>query len=193
MIIAREAIAKDIAPPLGVGLIGIGELGSAVLELFPRHLGWLRPVGAAVRDVRRTRQGLPPALRLTEHPYTVVSDPRVQVVAELSGDLEQARVLVVHALRLGKPVVIADPQLLALYGNYLQSVAEDSEVAFLTSAAEPSATRSTNAAAELVMADLVHASRRLAGPAAVPVLETALLSHDQQGPVASHRNAGASA
>lgn len=193
MIIARASTADEAAAPLGVGFIGIGKLGTAVLELLPRQPVWLRPVGAAVRDVRRARQGLPPTMRLTEHPYTVVSDPRAQVVAELSGDLEQARVLIVHALRLGKPVVIADPQLLTLYGDYLQGVAHESGAAFLTSAAEPGATTSIQDAAELVMDDLIQATRRLAQRAAAPVLETALLSHANQAPVLSHRDAGSAA
>ncbi len=116
--------------PIGVGLIGLGTVGSGVVELLQdapaslrrrKHVDFaLRRV--AVRDLDKPRSpALAPEL-LTEDAAEVVADPDVQLVVELTG-APPAFEWVSEALRQGKDVVTANKALLAERGEELFELA----------------------------------------------------------------------
>jgi homoserine dehydrogenase len=112
---------------LGIGLLGCGTVGSAVVRL-------LRTNGAEIR--RRTGTGLRLSRVAVAHPEKsrglqfdagvltgnaadVSADPQVDVVAEVMGGLEPARTLLLDAIERGKSVVTANKQLIARHGPEL--------------------------------------------------------------------------
>jgi homoserine dehydrogenase len=122
-----------------VGILGCGNVGSALVrlladneELIARRVGVrLRVARVAVRDLGKPRDTHLPATVLTDDAESVVSDPSIDVVVETIGGVEPARSLVLGALKSGKPVVTANKELLADYGEELFEAAETARVDLL--------------------------------------------------------------
>ena len=112
---------------LGVGMLGAGTVGSAVLRLLHEHADNLdrrigRPievVQVAVRDPARERVLSLGPDRFTDDPLLVVRSEEVRVVVEVMGGIEPARTAILEALRMGKRVVTANKELLATHGPEL--------------------------------------------------------------------------
>jgi homoserine dehydrogenase len=127
-------------PPVNVGIIGCGTVGSGVArllvhraEVFARRLGvplHLKKV-AEINPARMQAAGVDQEL-FTLRDQDVLDDPGIDIVVELIGGIETARDLVLAAIERGKHVVTANKALLALYGNDLFAAAAQMgvEVAF---------------------------------------------------------------
>lgn len=115
--------------PLGIGLLGLGTVGSAVARTMQersRDLDEaagrpLRLVAAAVRDASRPREA--GEVPLTEDAFALLDDPEVDVVVEAIGGLEPARDLHLAALERGKHVVTANKELVAREWDVLHEAA----------------------------------------------------------------------
>jgi homoserine dehydrogenase len=113
-------------------MLGCGVVGTGVARLLVDHAARVADrAGAAihlqrvaVRDVTRKRDPAVDPTRLTGRAAEVVSDPEVDVVVEVMGGIEPARSLIVEAMRLGKPVVTANKELLATHGDELFDAAD---------------------------------------------------------------------
>jgi homoserine dehydrogenase len=111
--------------PLGVGLIGLGTIGTGVAKVLQRNaaviaerLGFpLRLVRVADLDLRRDRGIELADARFDADTEGLVDDPSVALVVELIGGYDAARRLILRALERGKPVVTANKALLALHGK----------------------------------------------------------------------------
>jgi len=112
---------------VGVGILGCGNVGSALLHLVAEHgeiIGArsgvdLRVERVAVRNVSKERSVAIADGVLTHDAEAVVTDPKVDVVVEMIGGIEPARSLILAALERGKPVVTANKELLANVGTEL--------------------------------------------------------------------------
>ena len=110
---------------LKIGLLGLGQIGSAVYSLLTRkgrvlsEKGGVRfeIAGVAVRHLKKKRKVRVPASRLTSRASTLVRRPDIDVIVELIGGIQPAKRLVLEALRTGKDVVTANKALLAEAGE----------------------------------------------------------------------------
>lgn len=110
---------------VNIGLVGLGTVGSGVVEIFDRHREDFRTrAGVDVRLTRfadRTTErfaalGLPPEA-CSDDWRSVVDDPEVDIVIELIGGTGVAREVVIAALDAGKSVVTANKALMASAGQ----------------------------------------------------------------------------
>jgi len=117
---------------INVGLIGLGTVGSGVVEIFERHReDFKRRAGVDVRLTRfadRTTErfaalGLP-AEACSDDWRAIVGDPEVDIVIELIGGTGVAREVVIAALDAGKSVVTANKALMASAGQEVMDHAE---------------------------------------------------------------------
>ena len=115
-----------------VGLVGLGTVGSGVVEILRRHTeDFRRRAGVDVELVRfadRTTErfadlGLPTESCSTDW-HDVVADESVDVVIELIGGTGVAREVVLAALAAGKSVVTANKALMASAGEEVMEAAE---------------------------------------------------------------------
>jgi len=128
---ASRALAES-TPVVRVGVIGLGNVGAALVRLLDdtaddiaQRAGFrLEVTCAAVRDPARARDVPLDPSKITDDPAAVVSDPQVDVVCELVGGVDPAKALVLDALDRGKPVVTANKELLATMGRDLFDMAE---------------------------------------------------------------------
>lgn len=129
------------APPLKVGIAGLGVVGAGVVRLLDQQAGMLaaragRPikvVAVSARDKRKKRDMPKGGWRWYADALDLVADPEVEVVVELIGGAEgKARALVEAALKAGKGVVTANKALLAMHGAKIAAMAEakDAPLAF---------------------------------------------------------------
>ena len=125
----RRRPAEDDASPIRVGLLGAGQVGSAVAALARSQPPALsRPVTIAAALVRDPgARPRPPGLPLTTRADDVFA-AAPDVVVEVLGGVEPARTLVLDALTRGIPVVTANKSLLAHHGDELQQAALDAGV-----------------------------------------------------------------
>ena len=121
---------------IGIGLIGLGTVGSGVVEIISRHADdFARRSGTQLEIVRfadrnperATALGLDPA-RFTTEAADVIADPAVEIVIELIGGTGIAKQVVLDALAAGKSVVTANKALLASNGEEVMAAAEKSGV-----------------------------------------------------------------
>jgi homoserine dehydrogenase len=117
---------------VSLGVIGGGTVGSGVFHalhlngaLLSSRIGVkvnLRKVAVKAFDEPRPYEI--PRSYLTTDWRSVVSDPRVDIVAELAGGTNIAREMILSALKLGKPVVTANKALLSAHGEELFAAAQ---------------------------------------------------------------------
>ena len=122
-----------------VGLIGLGTVGSGVVEILRRHdQDFRNRAGVDIELVRfadRNTQrfadlGLPVEQCVTDA-QAVIDDPSLDVVIELIGGTGIAREVVLAALGAGKSVVTANKALLASHGEEVMAAAEANGVDIL--------------------------------------------------------------
>ncbi len=107
------------AKPLGVGLLGLGTVGSAVGRAFADRQKRIdaaagrtvRLLGAAVRDPKKARDA--GDVPLTADPFAILDDPEIGLVIEVIGGHQPALDLQLAAFERGKHVVTANKEVLA--------------------------------------------------------------------------------
>ena len=117
------------AKPLGVGLLGLGTVGSAVARAFADRSRRIdaaagRPVklvAAAVRDPKRPRDA--GDVPVTIDPHAILDDPDIAVVVEVMGGTDPARELVLGSFERGKHVITANKELVAKEWNAVHEAA----------------------------------------------------------------------
>ena len=133
------------SPGIGVGLVGLGTIGTGVVRVFQEHaaeidarLGFpLRLVHIADVDFE-TDRGIPlQEYRLSRDFKALVEDGQVDLVVELVGGTTIAAQIVTSAIEAGKGVVTANKALLAHKGAEIFALAGDhaAPVAFEASVA----------------------------------------------------------
>jgi homoserine dehydrogenase len=126
-----------------LGVLGCGNVGAALCRLVERdgdaieaRTGLRLEVRrVAVRSISKKRDVDLPSEVFTTDGAAVVADPDVDVVVEVLGGIEPAREFITDALKLSKPVVTANKELLATLGEELFATAEAAQVDLLFEAA----------------------------------------------------------
>jgi homoserine dehydrogenase len=118
---------------LQVGLIGFGTVGRGTWDVLRRNEEEItrragRPIRitwVATRTLDRAREGLRgvDGVNLTNDPHVVARHPDLDIVCELIGGVDAARVLILDAIAHGKHVVTANKALLAHHGNEIFAAA----------------------------------------------------------------------
>src|ERR1039457_6006693 len=118
---------------VGVGLLGLGTVGTAVArrlidewELLGERAG-ATPVlrAVAVRDLSRPREVDLKNARLVADPGAVVADPAIGIIVEAIGGTDPATALIESSLRAGKTVVTANKAVMAESGPRLTAIAAE--------------------------------------------------------------------
>tara|TARA_Y100001968_G_scaffold333661_1_gene398135 strand:+ start:69008 stop:70327 length:1320 start_codon:yes stop_codon:yes gene_type:complete len=126
---------------IGVGLLGLGTVGTGVAKILQEPNGRnplvskIDFVRVAVRDKKKQRDTLIASSKITDNPLEVVEDPSIQVIVEVMGGIEPARSLILRAISLGKSIVTANKALIARHGQEITEAATAAGVYVLIEAA----------------------------------------------------------
>lgn len=118
---------------IGIGIIGLGTVGSGVAEIIRRNgkaiasrLGIkLELVKVAEINPKHVKEAGIDSAIWNKNAEAVIKDPSVQIVVELIGGTSVARKIILQSLRLHKPVVTANKALLAEYGDEIFRTANE--------------------------------------------------------------------
>ncbi|MFI4876926.1 MAG: homoserine dehydrogenase [Blastopirellula sp. JB062] len=120
-------------PKTKVAIVGVGTVGAGVARILLDHGDrtaknagttlWLEK--AVVRDVSRPRDCQLPDGVLTDDLNEIIQDPEIQVVAQLMGGIDEARLTMLRLLEAGKDIVTANKALIAEHGPELFSRAHE--------------------------------------------------------------------
>ncbi|MFZ9392885.1 MAG: homoserine dehydrogenase [Ilumatobacteraceae bacterium] len=116
-----------------IGVLGCGNVGSAFVQLVESQADIveartgirLQVVKVAVRNISKARDVNLAEGVLVRDAQAVVESPEVDLVVELIGGIEPARGLISGALKLGKPVVTGNKELLANVGHELWAQSDE--------------------------------------------------------------------
>jgi homoserine dehydrogenase len=126
-----------------VGLIGLGTVGSGVVDILRRHRAdFFTRAGVDIEltrfadrdEARFAALGLP-ADACTTNAADVIGDPDVDIVIELIGGTGVARDVVLGSLAAGKSVVTANKALIASHGREVMDAADSHGVDIMFEAA----------------------------------------------------------
>jgi len=118
---------------ISVGLLGLGNVGSGVVELLADNAEAIRQrLGGSAVAIRRVavREADKPRLvdvapsLITTDVNAILSDPEIEIIVELVGGEEPARTYLLDAIARGKHVVTANKALLAAHGEEIFAAAE---------------------------------------------------------------------
>ena len=120
---------------INIGLIGCGNVGAGVVKWVQKNSNLiearcnikLRIAKIAVKNLNKDRGLGRDSALLTTDAESLVNDSDIDVIIELIGGTDDARSLVVSALKQGKPVVTANKSLLAFHGDELFKLAKDND------------------------------------------------------------------
>lgn len=123
-------------------LLGAGTVGGGVYKLAHRQAEEMKSKTGAdfeitrilVHNKNKERKGIDTSL-LTDCWEEIIHDEEIQIVIEVMGGIEPARMMILEALNAGKNVVTANKDLIAEHGRELLDAAEANGVDFLFEAA----------------------------------------------------------
>lgn len=115
-----------------IGIIGLGNVGEAVLKSLKRRDSLIRGRASLkiqvqkVCDVDKAKHKVAKKLgyRFTSDPYELINDPKIDIIVELIGGIEPAFTLIKESLNKGKNVVTANKALLANKGKQIFALAK---------------------------------------------------------------------
>ena len=121
---------------IGIGLLGLGTVGSGVVELIEKNRVHIESrVGASleiraalVKDASKPRPGVPSGVKLTTKAADIFNDPEIDLVVELMGGFEPAKSYILEAISKGKHIVTANKAVLAKHWDEIFQAAHDKNV-----------------------------------------------------------------
>jgi len=119
-----------------IGLLGIGTVGSGVLETILNHVQAVEIKKIAERDVNKIKQypHLPQDL-FTDNVDELINDQEIKIFVELIGGINPALDFIKRAIRNKKHIVTANKELIAKHGREIFQLAEENNVVVLFEAA----------------------------------------------------------
>jgi homoserine dehydrogenase len=138
----RAAIAAKSPRVVRIGLLGLGQVGQALVRVCTQYADAIarqsgltpRVVAVLVRDRARPRATVPMPALITNQPAEFFAE-RFDILVEVMGGIEPANTYVRQALHAGIPVVTANKSLLAQHGPALHQLAAHSGTSLRVEAA----------------------------------------------------------
>ena len=117
-----------------LGILGLGTVGTGVVTLL-RDNPQFEIVTIAVRDRNKPREIDLSSFEVTEDPYQLADDPRIEVIVEVAGGIDPVYEIVKRGIGNGKHVVTANKELIARHGPEIFELAQNHNVTLFFEAA----------------------------------------------------------
>ena len=124
---------------INIGLLGFGTVGQGVYRILQEKGEDLRALlgseieikSILVRDLYKERGTEVPLSKLTLNPEDIVSDEDIDIIVEVTGDVDLSYRIISRAFERGKHVVTANKAVVSAYFEELSHLAEENGVFFL--------------------------------------------------------------
>lgn len=115
-----------------IALLGLGTIGTGVLQIIKDHQDKLFAITGSKIEVKRIlvshinkqRNVNLNHIKLTQNINEIVNDKEIQIVVEVMGTVLTAKKYIEKLLGVGKNIITANKDLLALYGTHLIKLAQ---------------------------------------------------------------------
>ena len=122
-----------------LGLLGFGTVGQGVADILARRGEELammvgEPVElkkVLVKNLQKERKISLPEGMMTTDPYEILMDQEIDIIIEVTGDLDDSYVFIRKAFQNGKHVVTANKAVVSAYFEELSHMAEEKGLYFL--------------------------------------------------------------
>lgn len=116
-----------------VGLLGLGTVGTGVVRIVEGHQDHLQSqVGSPiviekvlVKNMSKARSIHVDADKLTENPWDIIRNPEIDIIIEVMGGIDGTKEYILEALSLGKHIITANKDLMALHGPEILAKAQE--------------------------------------------------------------------
>ncbi|GLB47353.1 hypothetical protein WR164_13320 [Philodulcilactobacillus myokoensis] len=124
---------------INIGILGLGTVGIGIVQLLKKRQAKIKNIYGvhfnlktiAVRDVNKKRNvELPANTKLCDDDSKVIDDPDIQIVIEVTGNVDGAYHAIQRAMQSGKSVITANKEMLASHINDLNTIAKNNQVNF---------------------------------------------------------------
>ena len=124
---------------INIGLLGFGTVGQGVYRILQEKGEDLKALlgseievkSILVRDLYKERDTEVPLSKLTLNPEDIVSDDSIDIIIEVTGDVDLSYRIISKAFERGKHVVTANKAVVSAYFEELSHLAEEHGVFFL--------------------------------------------------------------
>lgn len=118
---------------ISIGLLGLGVVGSGVIQIINDHqeelqhqLGHsIKVEKVLVRDIEKVRDIQIDEGVLTTNPDDVINNENIDIIVEVIGGIEEARAHMLNAFKAKKHIITANKDLIALHGPELEKAAQE--------------------------------------------------------------------
>lgn len=118
---------------IGIGLLGFGIVGSGVAKILHSHredlqhkLGVpVRVKRVLIRDTTKERETELPKEVFTDHLDDLMNDDSIDIIVEVLGGMDDAKIAIERSLKAGKSVITANKDIMAVHGKELLTLAEE--------------------------------------------------------------------
>ncbi len=117
-----------------LGIFGLGTVGSGVVTLLTGNPQFeIRAI--AVRDRNKTRDIDLSQFEITNDPFKLADDPKIEIMVEVAGGVDPAYEVIKRAITNGKHIVTANKELIAKHGPEIFDLANRNNVTIFFEAA----------------------------------------------------------
>jgi homoserine dehydrogenase len=117
-----------------LGIFGLGTVGSGVVELLGGNPMFdIRAI--AVRDRNKPRDIDLSQFEITNDPFKLADDPKIEILVEVAGGVDPAYEVIKRAIANGKHIVTANKELIAKHGPEIFDLANRHNVTIFFEAA----------------------------------------------------------
>jgi len=149
---------------IGVGLLGLGTIGSGVVKLLRENNSQIEQRLGRRVEIKKILERDPEKLAALDLPSEmlagnfeeILNDPEIQVIIELLGGIEPSRTYIKEALLKGKHVVTANKDVVSAYGKELFEAAEKGKADFYFEASVGGGIPVLHALKENLIANKIH-------------------------------------
>lgn len=117
-----------------LGIFGLGVVGTGVVELL-RDNPQFEIRSIAVRDRQKKRETDFQEFELTNDPFKLADDPKIEILVEVAGGIDPAYEVVKRAIANGKHIVTANKEMIAKHGPEIFDLANRHNVTIFFEAA----------------------------------------------------------
>jgi homoserine dehydrogenase len=117
-----------------LGIFGLGVVGTGVVELL-RDNPQFEIRSIAVRDRQKKRETDFIEFELTNDPFKLADDPKIEILVEVAGGIDPAYEVVKRAISNGKHIVTANKEMIAKHGPEIFDLANRHKVTIFFEAA----------------------------------------------------------
>ncbi|MDR7869740.1 MAG: homoserine dehydrogenase [Tissierellaceae bacterium] len=116
---------------LNIGLLGLGTVGTGVVEITQQRNMGIKVKKVLVKNINKKRDVNLESISLVSDFNDILNDNEIDVIVEVTGDVESSYKYIIEGLNAGKHIVTANKAVVSKYFEEFSNLAAEKNLAFL--------------------------------------------------------------